>query len=566
MFASLTLSALIRWNFALRTWVDVVQLVAWTAIVVALLVSLPEVVKYFRHDRSARRSAALIAGAGIIARLLVPALPFNWYSGHSNIDWGHSIYSNATVYMPLPNQLLNFKLGFFGILIFNAALGVVSAVIAWQVARRCRYGERVSLVFGFAVALVPMYVRISVSDSTHFITLPLWLLAALALSRLFAKEGGWPEILLLCGSIVATGPVRIEAALAIASIIPFVCRDVAGLREFWRSRGLVVVCAVSLTLGIASNMFALSESWMSRLHTFEPLIFILQMTLRMLFIMSIDPMGWLPLVAPPLVWYYIFHTLKRGDVGEAAMTTIPYWIFSIPHAYAGVAIAGELPSHAIGMTLCLFILIGAAKGGVLLFDRVRLTLAASPIRRRGMVVAVVLLSVVLLAFPYRWTYQYMEEFAFLSSALPKKRAKVVAIWEAISFEGDLDCCLSLPYTTFIGDFPEIEWEILEQKDLDEARIRNLQFDYYYPGSIVGLDVERFNMWFNDLFAPDLKLNMEDRAAVRKLQKIDELIRNVHHLEVDKQATVTARTFSFAPFPDNRTTLTLYRAVNGARQD
>ena len=44
------------------------------------------------------------------------------------------------------------------------------------------------------------------------------------------------------------------------------------------------------------------------------------------------------------------------------------------------------------------------------------------------------------------------------------------------------CCLALPYPTFVGDFPNLEWHILGQDDVDETRLTNLDFDYYYPGS------------------------------------------------------------------------------------
>ena len=64
-------------------------------------------------------------------------------------------------------------------------------------------------------------------------------------------------------------------------------------------------------------------------------------------------------------------------------------------------------------------------------------------------------------------------------------------------------------------------------------------------------------------AEDIMRFVAERVAphkkIRKLQFIDDYIRKHYPLTIDRQATVPANTFSWAPFADDRQTLTLYRA-------
>jgi hypothetical protein len=190
-----------------------------------------------------------------------PFVPINWYSCVNNVDLGGQLYSRDNTYMPLPNQLMTFLLGFAGIVAFNILLGTASAILAWHVARRAGYGERVAFVFGLAVAATPMYVRLSASDYTHMIALPLWWLAALAMQRLVMGEGRRLDQLVLFASAAVACPIRIEANLAMPAVALFVARDLPGLRRVWQARRQWWPFILGILLGMACNVSTHGGSW-----------------------------------------------------------------------------------------------------------------------------------------------------------------------------------------------------------------------------------------------------------------------------------------------------------------
>jgi hypothetical protein len=543
--------------------VDLVQMAVWIMLGVAL-VPFARTAASVLSDRESRSRVPLIGGLALGARLLVPLLPFNWYSGVSNVDLGGPIYSKDTTYMPLPSQWITFTLGFYGILIFNILTNTMSAILAWHVTRRAGYGERTALFFGIAVALTPMYVRLSSSDSTHILALPLWWVAAVAMQRLIDGRGGRVDQLVLFASAVVTCPIRVEAGLSMPSIVLLLARDLPGLRVVWEARRRWSPFIFGWLLGMACSLSVQSASWNLRLRQFDAIIFVVQFLARILFLVSFDPLGWIPVIYVLLIWYYIYHAVRRHDLAEVAATVLPFVLFSIPYAYSATAITLELPATAYGVSLNMFLLLAAAKGAALLYERLGdgWLRGWSSWRVPAAVVATTILLGSLLV-PYRWTYAYMEEFAFLFHSLPRHKARILAIWDPACPGGDFDCCLALPYPTFVGDFPELEWQILGQRDADEVQLRNLQFDYYYPGSLVAVDVANLNSWFIGRLFPDPEMNARQQAPLRRLQSMDEFIRANYPLSIYRQATVPAHTFSWAPFRDDRMTLTLYRADGAA---
>lgn len=549
-------SAVLHWNWVPHTAVDGVQLAGWLMLGMALVPFARPAANVLR-DPELRSRVLLIAGLALAARLLVPLLPFNWYSGVSNVDLGAPIYSKDTTYMPWPNQWITFTLGFRGILLFNIAGNVLSAVLGWHVARRAGYGARVALAMGLLIALTPMYVRISASDSTHMLALPLWWLAAVAMQRLVLGDGGRIDQLMLFAVAMVTCPVRVEAGLVLPSVAFFVARDLDGLRQVWATRRRWFPFALGWLLGMACSAMVQNASWQHRLGQFDVIIFTIQMIARALFLVSPIPLGWIPLIYVLLIWYYLYQ--RRHDRGELAATVLPFLVFSIPYGYSATAITTELPATAYGVSINMFLLLAAAKGAALFYERLPVEAQRIPPRwRRPLGAVAVILVLASLLVPYRRTYAYMEEYAFLVGALPRHKAKVLAIWDPAAPNGDFDCCLALPYPTFVGDFPELEWQILGQADVDESRLRNLDFDYYYPGSLVAVDVDQLNSWFIGRVFPDPEMNARQQAPLRRLQSIDEFIRTNYPLVIDRQATMPAYTFSWAPFRDDRMTLTLYR--------
>src|SRR4029079_6164926 len=123
--------------------------------------------------------------------------------------------------------------------------------------------------------------------------------------------------------------------------------------------------------------------------------------------------------------------------------------------------------------------------------------------------------------------------AFLVNTLPRRRAKVLAIWDPAVPNGDYDCCLALSYPTFIGDYPELEWHILGQHE-DDAGLLGLDFDYYYPGSLVAVDVDHFNERYAGQLFHDADLNARQQAPLRSLQSVDAFVRSHYPLEIEHQ--------------------------------
>jgi len=548
---------LLRWNWLPPTFVEWCQALAWLVLAVALLPLVRRGLSL--RDRPAVRALALIGIVGLAARLSVPHLPFNWHSGVANVDLGGPIYSKQTTYMPLPDQLMTFVFGFRGILWFNIVTNVLTAMGALHVTRRSGYSQTVALLVGLGLAITPMYVRLSASDSSHILALPLWWLTAYATQRLIAGDGGRLEQAILLTAAMVSCPIRIEAGLVLPSVFVFVARDWSGLIGVWQARRRLYPFAVGWVAGMACNVAVHRQDWTYRLGSPDPLLFVVQMVFRCLFLAAASPDGWIPIVYVLLIWFYLYDTWRRGDGQEFLATVLPYVIFSIPFAYSMTGIAMELPSTAYSVTINMFLLLSAAKGAELLWDRWRAhRQPRRPNVRRMIAVTVASITVVGFVATYRQTYAYMMEFDFLQKHLPRQKARILTIWDPSLPGGDYDCCLALPYPTFIGDFPELEWQVLRLDDAAPGHLEGLNFDYYYPGSLVEIDVDEVNPWFSRV-SPDSGTNAAQQEPLRKLQSIDRFVRRSYPMQVSSTATLPAVTFSGARFHDDVMTLTLYRA-------
>ena len=551
---------LFRWNFVPHTWFDALQIGIWFALLVALVPFSRRVLGVLQSP-ALRRRALLLAGLALLARLVVPLLPFNWYSGLSNVDLGGVIWTKQTTYMPFPNQLITFTLGFYGILTFNIAIGVVSAVLAWHVTRRAGYGETVAAFVGIGLAITPMYVRLSSSDSTHVLPLPLFLLAAVAIQRVVERSATAADYAVLFCAPALACPIRIEAGLVMPSVIFLVCHDRERLRAAWAARRGFVPFAAGLSVGTLGSLLALSSSWTYRLNggRFNPIGIIILAGLRAVFVSSVWIFPFVPMVFVFLAWFYIYSQAKRRDWGELCATVGPYAIFSIPFAYTGKAIAVELPSHAYSYTIDVFLIIAAAKGAALLLERVRSgAFLQTPARRWAAGVIGTAVIVISLWIPYQMKWAYMEEFRFLTQSIPKGKVRIATIWDPTSPGGDFDCCLALPYPTFIADFPEAEWLVLTQADAEnEALLRDLQFDYYYRGSLVGVDIENINSRMFGMLPVDPEMNARQQAPLRTMRRIDEIIRRTYSLVPVRSQVVEGGSLGFADFPNDRVELVLY---------
>jgi hypothetical protein len=183
-----------------------------------------------------------------------------------------------------------------------------------------------------------------------------------SVQRLSLGEGGWADRVLLFTVATVTCPVRVEAGLVLPSVIFLVARDVSGLRQIWLTRRRwLVPFVLGWALGIACSAVVQGHSWEHRLGQFDAIIFLIQMIARVLFLISPDPVGWIPLIYVGLIWYYLYQ--RRNDRAELAATVLPYLFFSIPYGYSATAITVELPATAQSAG-SLFLLLATAKGGI----------------------------------------------------------------------------------------------------------------------------------------------------------------------------------------------------------
>jgi hypothetical protein len=264
------------------------------------------------ENRSVRRRVMLIGLLALAARLVVPLLPFNWHSGVLNVDLGGPIYSKDTTYMPFPNQLITFTLGFHGILVFNILTCIASAILAWHVARRVGYGERVALLLGLAIAL---------TRCTSGCRPPI-------------RRTCWPCPSGGCGAGDAATRRRHRGTHRSGCARRVHRRRLSdphrggvddaggdaprrprfrGLRRVWEARRRWLSPSCWAARGMACNAAHHGGSWQYRLGQFNVIVFAVQMIARVLFLASPDPFGWIPVIYVFVIWYYLWSRWKQGD-------------------------------------------------------------------------------------------------------------------------------------------------------------------------------------------------------------------------------------------------------------
>lgn len=561
--------------YGLTGWLEAL---CWIGLLIAGVLLLPRL--RTARVRIPRIAWALLATA-VATRLAVPRVNYNWYFDVPNLP-ASMVFGKGTTYLPLPNRLAGFAsgAGFEGIVILNLALGVASVLLLWHLGRRAGLGERVSAVLAFLLAATPMYVRLAASDTSQVLILFLWLLSGVALAAVRDHTGGAATHVALFCATVAACPIRLESALMMPSVALLVGGGPAGWRDIARHWRRYLSWWVALAIGIAVTLSRHGHSIQAKLlsrgeQPLESAMLLLASLLvvpfRVVGLMNVSIVSYLPIVIAVPILYELVHCWRRGEWNAMLSTFGPPLILSLPFAFARTPIITDLSSSSYNIIYVVFLLIACAKGLARMYDEFR---AGALLRERGKRVAAVALLIPAAWFfvvvPYRWTYVFQEERGFLDRHLPQRPATVATIWDGRSTSGDWDCSLAQPYPLFLASHPGIKWVVLSQSDLDIERLRRLDFDYYYSGTLVLLDPDKPTPWsLLDLTSP-AEMPVPDSNLLRDLRRIDEAIRERHQLQVVATEQVPARwqpllatgctgvTFGY---PTAEVELTLYRSVN-----
>ncbi len=207
---------------------------AW--LTVAMLLSLSFAVARERPSARCWLTGAGLFAAALCARCLVPWVPANFYS-----DLGApypTFQVNASYASPLYAGVWALSDGPDAPFYANVLVGSLTAPLFALALRGAEATRRLALPFGLAVALLPLYVRLSASDAPHVYGLFLFAVAALHVRRALER----PLALDLIGVGVAAflvGATRRELA-ANPLLLAFLAPLLAG-RSALEPRRLAVV-------------------------------------------------------------------------------------------------------------------------------------------------------------------------------------------------------------------------------------------------------------------------------------------------------------------------------------
>ncbi len=495
----------------------------------------------------------------LILRLVVPFAPVNWYVAVN--DAQHlAAFSRPTAYTPLPLRALVFDFGFgaMGARAFNLATGVACIPLFWYVARLAACSSRVALLFAALFTVIPMYVRYAATDTSHCTILLLYALAAVAYLRIASRQHTAFDYLALVLAVALGMPIRLESGVLFLSIPFFAFRGTAQWPPLRRHLPLVVACVVATALGAAGLWQFHAESLQMR-AAIQPPSALIALIARTTFLVNPAGPAFFPALFAVPVWFYVAGLWRRRAWPELRQLYLPVYFGCIPSLFGDGPFV-SLPIAGYHIVSLIFVVFAIARAIDALWDRFVQLLRSHPPRRLALGIAAIPCIWVFFWTPYRYTYAWQEEYAFLTRVLPHKQATVLTIWDEATHGGDLDCCLALPYPTFLIDRPNLRWLVLNRSDLTDDRLRHLQFDYYYPGSMASLAPDSLQRGWARAVAGSPERVRRQRAHIEMIAQLDARVRQIWPLVADQQATVPAHTFSAAAFKDDRVALTLYRHV------
>lgn len=255
-------------------------------------------------DRTAWGDLALVSGLGLWARIFVAPQGLSNWDGHDRLTlaWGIAEHSDPLYgdgYASL--MTLAWPLGPLAphtVFQVNTALAVLAVPLAWALARLAVSPDRgriAGLAAATALALWPVHLRLSATETMHVSLLTLELLSLTA-GLASVRFGGWSTALVAGLTAGFVAHLRPEAALfplVLAGLALVAGRDRATLERIAAMVGLAVLIALPRWLDVANLSDRATPAQFSRLT--DP------MSWRLLFGLSwapLDdgvPLPWLPL-------------------------------------------------------------------------------------------------------------------------------------------------------------------------------------------------------------------------------------------------------------------------------
>jgi hypothetical protein len=504
---------------------------------------------------------AAVLGLAVVLRMAVPWEPIYWHYPLMNVDVGGALYTRQNSYLPLLLRFLVFDLhgGFDAALAFNLIAGTASIVLLWYAALAGGHSTRVCVLFGVLLAITPMYVRHSASDSVYMPILLLYAACAAAFGSLASGETRWPVAALMVSAVLLGMPIRAEAAWVFLGVPFFRLHFGSTIRDVIRPRLPVLLLTGAVLVGSVAILDLQSHSFGERLSLQLDSI-VLGLIAQALCLPGPDfPAFFPPLIAVP-IWLTTIDQFKRRAWHELASIYVPVWFSRVPHLFGAAFMVGGLATTGYHIVSVLFILLASSRcleqlylrhlRGEFLLDA-RWWRAALFIGGAAMAILCV----------HAYGYRYVEgqEMRFLRSELPRDQSTVLVIWDPDPSPGD-DCCLSLPYPPLWAQLPHTRWIVLTLADLQRPEyIRNLEFDLYYPGSTVQLEDSTTWLSSGEAGPGDERLRNQ-REGLRRLRELDALVRREHVLVPWRRMTVPAHTPSFAHFKNDEVTFAIDRRV------
>jgi len=510
------------------------------------------------------RALAIVLTVAVGLRLVVPWEPIYWHYPLMNLDLGGAaLYTRQNSYLPLLLRWLVFDLhgGFDAALAFNLIAGVISIPLLWYAALRGGHSPRVCALFGALLAITPMYVRHAASDSVYTPILLLYAACAAAYAGLACGEHRRAGTALLLSSILLGMPIRAEAAWVFLGVPLFRLHGGVRLRELARPLRPLLVLAGAGAIGSLAILNLQSQSFGERRFIQPDWI-----VLGIIAMVSCVPEPAVPSFFPALIavpiWLTAIDQIRERRWHDLLSMYLPIWFSRVPHLFGCAFMVGGLATTGYHIISVLFILLASARSlEQLSLRHLHGEFLVDARRRRAVLAAAGAAMVLLCVHAYAYRYVEGQEMRFLRRELPRDDSTVLVIWDPDPSPGD-DCCLSLPYPPLWAQLPRTRWIVLTLADLDRPDyVRNLRFDYYYPGST--LQLEDSTTWFaSPDDAPDERLSHQ-RDGLRRLRELDALVRREHTLEPWRRTTVTAHTPSFAHFKDDRVTFGIDRRLQQA---
>lgn len=521
----------------------------------------PMTVHAVRRIRAAQqgRELAWVIALALALRFLVPWEPIYWHYPLMNLELGTVLYTRPNTYLPWLLRVIVFDLhgGFDAALVFNLIAGTASIVLLWHAALAGGHSRRVCVLFGLLLAITPMYVRHSGSDSVYVPILFLYSACAAAYASL-ATGGRWTIAApLLVSSILLGMPIRGETALVFLGVPLFQLRADTKIRDIIRPRAPLILLALAGLAGSLTIVSLQSHSLDERLSV-DPANVVLGIIAQVLCLPGPDfPTFFPPLIALP-IWLTAIDLGRQRKWNELASIYLPIWFSRIPHLFGCAFMMGGLATTGYHVISVLFMLLASARGLEHLYLRYRRgEFLTSPAWRWAVVIGTGAAMVFFCVQAYAYRYVEGQEMRFLRRELPREESTVLVLWDPDPSPGD-DCCLSLPYPPLWAQLPKTRWIVLTLADLERPDyVRDLRFDFYYPGSTVQL-ADSTN-WVDQNVVVDERLRHQ-QDGLRRLRELDALVRSAHTLEPVRTQTVRAHTPSFAHFKDGRVTFALYRAA------